>query len=71
MCARMTFKKKYNNNNNQWEGSTITWLFEMDEGSCLPPANDKEWGAGRKHKNWATKYFKLTTMLLKNNDKEF
>lgn len=33
--------------------------------------NDKEWGAGRKHKNWATKYFKLTTMLLKNNNKEF
>lgn len=43
----------------------------MDEGSCLPLANDKEWGAGRKHKNWATKYFKLTTMLLKNNNKEF
>lgn len=63
--------KKKHNNNNYWEGSTITWLFEMDEGSCLPPANDKEWGAGRKHKNWATKYFKLTTMLLKNNNKEF
>lgn len=62
---------KKNYNNNYWEGSTITWLFEMDEGSCLPPANDKEWGAGRKHKNWATKYFKLTTMLLKNNNKEF
>lgn len=51
--------------------STITWLFEMDEGSCLTPANDKEWGAGRKHKNWATKYSKLTTMFLKNNNKEF
>lgn len=43
----------------------------MDEGSCLPPANDKEWGAGRKHKNLATKYINLTTMLLKNNNKEF